>query len=103
MGLAAMSGAFKKQGLYYEQVIGNSKINILFDNLGYGYIEAAMLFFGLKSIQAYYLFDPVYYSVRMRKGPKAERNVANRIRKLVEANGWPKELSKYKEMFKNIS
>lgn len=82
MGLAALSGIFKEEGLTWE-------IN-LYNNMGIRYegwanYDAAAKLFDIGSGSACYLFCPDEYPLEMRKGAEAERFVAKRIREFVGA------------------
>lgn len=83
MGLAAISGAFKRAGLSYEFTYSSWHSSYVlvptFD--GEGGFDAASKLFDIDWNTARHLFDPQYY--RKTKGAVAERAVARRIRKLV--------------------
>lgn len=78
-GLAAISGAFKDDGLTYD-IIGG-RLTPTFD----GRIEydAAAALFELERHDAEKLFDPFFYEATQRVGAEAELEVARRIRELV--------------------
>lgn len=81
VGLACISGAFKRSGLGYE--IGtNSSIVPIFD--GRSHFDAVQAFFAIDNGAAAYLFLDRNYTTHI--GAKAERMVAKRIRKFVAAN-----------------
>ena len=89
MGLAAVSGAFKKQGLLYS-VSHNQQIRISFQNSSGGF-ESACQLFGINRDAAHWLFDyPAYGDDRaMFVGAKGERMVARRIRNYVAGTEIP--------------
>ena len=85
MGLAAISGKFKRAGLSYifqEDVVG-SRINTTMYGTEVSYIDAAIQLFDLSFLEAGLLFSPGYYSDDKSEGAKGEREVAKRIRRLV--------------------
>jgi hypothetical protein len=77
MGLAALSGTFKRQGLGYRY--GENGLEITF-NGAYGPLRAAIQLFKIDSFAAHDLFIP---GVALTRGKKAERMVARRIRNFV--------------------
>lgn len=79
-GLAAISGAFKKQGVGY-MIAGSGMLLPTFE--GRREIRAAIRFFDINKDQAWFLFDPEKYPAAFRKGAKGERYVAKRIRDFV--------------------
>ena len=85
MGLAALSGAFKRQGLGYY--IGwDGDINITMD----GYpddFDAAERLFDITFNEAEYLF--AHADMMLAKGARGERLEAKRIREFVAAGGIP--------------
>lgn len=84
-GLAAISGAFKREGIGYEIVVGN--LDPTFSGLRG--IEAAQLFFGIDEDASEFLFMPYRYSRRYLTGAKGERYVAKRIRDFVAGKVTP--------------
>lgn len=82
MGLAAISGAFKRAGLSYK-VVGRD-INTTMNGRGLGYDRAAMKLFDISMVEADFLFTPnnYYYCGRIT-GADGERKVAKRIRDFV--------------------
>lgn len=82
MGLASISGAFKRNaGLSY--VIKGDEIWNTINGRHVNYDLAAMRVFGINQYQASHLFNPFEYSSLERKGSRGELEVARRIRKLV--------------------
>lgn len=94
MGLAVISGAFKRAGLYadfYQRSEGVAMepcIDAANGERRGGYY-AAMELFGISMNYAEYLFNPSAYPEAYRKGAKAERYVAKRIEQFVERGGPP--------------
>lgn len=94
MGLAALSGAFKRDGLTYEVVprfiedptLG-SRINISFNGRGLP-INAAKRLFEITAPQAEWLFLPDSYE-DCPVSKKGERIVAKRIRDFVAGKATP--------------
>lgn len=89
MGLAAVSGVFKRSGLTYE--IEGTNIDIVLDGAIRAYEHAAMDFFALTEAEANWLFTPDFYTNKHGeyvevKGAKGERRVAKRIRTLIAGN-----------------
>lgn len=82
MGLASISGAFKRQGLSYK--VDGYQIWNMINKKVLDYDKAAMRIFGVTNVEAHNLFDPLYYPDSIRKGADAELYVANRIRKFVD-------------------
>jgi hypothetical protein len=91
MGLAAISGAFKRAGLSYEitEDCWDTRQDAISIEITMGgeqmcYDEAAMELFDIRRDEAYFLFSPDGYSNRTPKtGAKGERYVAQRIRDFV--------------------
>ena len=84
MGLAAVSGIFKDEGLSYR--ISGRNIEVEYrDARGFQYsgFEAAQVFFDINHYQSYQLFNPDHYSSNT-KGTEAELEVVRRINQLVE-------------------
>lgn len=88
MGLAAISGEFKAEGLTYEFVeslFGGGFILVpKFENKG-GFKAAEMLF-DINPEDADYLFDPSSYDDYPSKGAEGELFVAKRIREFIAGN-----------------
>lgn len=85
MGLAALSGAFRRQGLSYRirrNVFYGINIDTTMNGRSRDYDRAAMAVFDLTKIQAHFLFSPVEYLETPREA-KGERFVAKRIRNFV--------------------
>lgn len=82
MGLAAISGEFKKAGLSFMMRDDNIVVTAI-NGHGVDYIFAAERVFGLKQIGASFLFNPDWYPQSKIKGAVGERFVAKRIRSLV--------------------
>jgi hypothetical protein len=86
IGLACISGEFKKSGLSYRMMRGGGRWTILpaFDDT-YGF-AAVQKFFGLTSGQAENIFHALAYDTTSQTGAKGERAVAKRIRELVASS-----------------
>lgn len=84
MGLASISGEFKRSGLSYAISSGNNTIHCLYRGNRIFYQEAAVLTFGISFQVAEYLFNPATYPNSKLKGAKAELYVAQRIRDTVK-------------------
>lgn len=93
MGLAAVSGQFKRAGLSFKLEDGGI-IMTTWKGRSKHYEIAAVRLFNITPEQASYLFDPDFYKDKpvdgddfmpfsKVKGAKGERRVARRIRKLV--------------------
>ena len=80
MGLACLSGAFKRAGLAYD--LYYDTIQLTYKDVHCGYLRAAVLLFAISSEQAQFLFNPVSYNGN-QQGAKGERVVARRIRDFV--------------------
>jgi hypothetical protein len=89
MGLASISGAFKKQGLGYK--VDGYNIWNTFNGKLVDFDLAAMRLFGVTREQAYYLFAPFTYPFEKREGAAAEREVVRRIKRVVEGKPIKKE------------
>lgn len=88
MGLAAVSGAFKKQGLSYEVQL-NGCLYISCNEIGGGFNSASELF-SISSSEAHWLFDyPSYGENAIGTGAQGERMVATRIRNFVAGKETP--------------
>lgn len=88
-GLAAISGAFKRQGLSYE-IVGTSRIELTLDgyypDLHHRFNKSFLVardFFGLTDRQAEFLFTPNDYPDHICAEAASERFVAKRIRNFV--------------------
>lgn len=90
MGLAALSGAFKPEGLSYglwnddpnrQEMVPTMQNTD--GTMAWGFDATAKLF-DITDREATYLFDPTYYS--KRTGAEGELAVAKRIRDAVAAN-----------------
>jgi hypothetical protein len=94
MGLAVLSGAFKRAGLgalYYERSSGIAMEPVINDKDGreHSGFDAAQVLFGITFHEANYLFGPVFYPLGKRKEATGERYVAKRIECFVEEGGIP--------------
>lgn len=94
IGLAAVSGAFKRQGLSCKFDPKELMIRTTWKGKCIEYDVAAVRLFGISTEEANYLFTPCYYREKSDDGwgddcmsrvvgAKGERRVATRIRKLV--------------------
>jgi hypothetical protein len=81
MGLAALSGAFKKQGLQYE--VGGTGYLHVGINGEWGGFYAAQKLFDISGDEAEWLFDVDGYGAAEVTGAKGEHNVAKRLRDFV--------------------
>jgi hypothetical protein len=92
MGLAAVSGAFKRAGLgFYTEIVfdryyGKERVDIemVWDGARVDYIMAACNLFGIDQDTANFLFSPSNYGRNDPVGASGERKVAKRIRDLVD-------------------
>ena len=75
VGLAVISGVFKKQGLSYQNQYG-IPVPTYQGERGFFAVET---FFNITEPQALYLFHKDEYALSLRQGAKAERAVATRI------------------------
>jgi hypothetical protein len=82
MGLAALSGQFKRAGLGYHLLDGGS-MKITMHGKGYG-LTAAEELFDISTVQAEYLFTEIEGT-----GAKGERQVAKLIRAFVKRGDVP--------------
>lgn len=92
MGLAALSGAFKRQGLTYEvehYVNCDLPSDIVVICNGARHLEAAEKLFGIDYDTAEWLFTPEHYTNKPTKGATGERAVAKRIRDFVAGKATP--------------
>jgi len=86
VGLAVVSGVFKRSGLYNGAYFPG-KIVPGFDNkIGFGAVEA---FFELTQKEAAFLFEDDSYPDYLCRGAKGERFVAKRIRQFVAGETAP--------------
>lgn len=83
MGLAAISGEFKRAGLSYIVNIWENDISTTLNGVKTDYTDAAIRVFDITRDAANYLFSPWWYSGHTR-GAKGERAVAQRIRQFVK-------------------
>ena len=89
IGLAVVSGAFKRAGLtnynpnYNPRDITRSSILPVFNGKT-GFFATAELF-AISEDEAQFLFSDEYYGSAVTVGARGERNVARRIRKFVAA------------------
>lgn len=87
IGLAAISGEFKRAGLSYK--ISQHRIDQRFNIITLirgeekHWPDAAKDLFGLNKTEIEFLFTPCAYPDEMHRGAKAERFVAKRIRDFV--------------------
>lgn len=88
MGLAAVSGAFKRAGLSCLLDKDYKTISITLHGAECDYDDAAVEVFDISLYEAHYLFSPENYLDHQR-GARGERTVAKRIRKFVDAGGMP--------------
>lgn len=84
MGLAALSGKFKEDGLSYKINEQNSYIELKWKGRVNFYVDAAVKLFGISRAQASYLFDPYSYNFNQCEGAKGERTVIRRIKNILE-------------------
>lgn len=82
MGLAALSGAFKDDGLDWR-ITGGGYVMPTFRNIDEGF-QAAEALFQISYRQAECLFASEFYPDGSRKGHKGELAVAKRIRDFVD-------------------
>ena len=85
MGLAGLSGKFKKQGLGFA-VDGYGMAYLTWDKKSMDYSYAAMRLFDISYTAANFLFHPNSYTGRIT-GRAGELKVAKRIRKFVKHKG----------------
>lgn len=84
MGLASLSGAFKRAGLSYVYTGGwLNNISTTINGRKVMYDRAAMRIFGISLRQADFLFTPSFYPDDKLTGAIGERFVAKRIRDFV--------------------
>lgn len=85
MGLAAISGEFKKAGLSYKinsESLSN-QIVTKFNGRAVNYDKAAMKLFNITKEQANYLFSPWTYPYGKKTAAAGEREVVRRIKRVV--------------------
>lgn len=87
MGLAAISGEFKRAGLSYR--IDDQHIVTTFKGRKMEFDLAAKRLFDISLREAEFLFTPAPYPENKREGAAGERFVAKRIRDLVEGKIGP--------------
>lgn len=98
MGLAVLSGEFKKEGLraHYRHswrgIAMHPELNGVYD------FAAAQLLFNITPGQASWLFSPTAYPLDKRKGAKGELTVARRIESLVRTGKLPYGLKSQNEV-----
>lgn len=83
MGLAAISGAFRRAGLSYRIKPGDAEIRTTINGRSVGFIQAAKRTFGITEKAAWWLFMPGAYPYGLTTGAAGERYVAKRIRDFV--------------------
>jgi hypothetical protein len=88
VGLAVVSGAFKRSGLYNRSDLPGEIVPGVGDLEGF---EAVESFFNLTEEEAGFLFSDIYYPIGRIKGAKGERFVAKRIRGFVAGRYNPRE------------
>lgn len=86
IGLAALSGAFRRQGLS-AQIDYDGLVTVIYDNLED--FEAAAALFELSAAASHWLFHPSKYQGRVQVGSVGERVVAKRIRDFVAGRAAP--------------
>lgn len=89
MGLAALSGKFKKEGLSYRIRPAGEMIDPKWKGRVQDYDKVAMKLFGITIEQANYLFSPWTYPYSKKKGAKGEREVVRRIKWIVAGKKIP--------------
>jgi hypothetical protein len=85
-GSMVLSGIFEKEGVKIKKNEDFDNVfEIVYDNGWdtFDGFEAAKEFFGLTEEEADYLFLPLFYPHKYRKGAKSERYAARRIREFV--------------------
>lgn len=75
---------------YFSWSESLTSVVLTVDNNEYSNFLAAEVFFGLRTIESYYLFHPLYYKQQSRSA----KHVARRI-KYVVRNGFPKKMKRY--------
>lgn len=84
MGLAALSGEFRRQGLEYSTRVSGGTYNIDVLCGGFSGIDAAQKLFGIDSHTASFFFTPDYTPQSLWEGAKGERFLAKRIKQFVK-------------------
>jgi hypothetical protein len=87
MGLAVVSGAFKRAGLTNYYGDSGDRICPVFE--GYDGFEAAQRLFKISQDQSFFLFDQSQYPIGSTSGARGERYVAKRIRDFVSGKVSP--------------
>ena len=97
MGLAAISGAFKKEGLGYKinPYTLHNQIVPKWNGRALDYDQAAMKLFNITKEQANYLFSPWTYPLDKRREAKGEREVVRRIKRVVAGKIVPKDIARF--------
>jgi hypothetical protein len=96
MGLAAISGAFKKQGLtakFSNESYEDNSLWCAWNGRIRDYDRTAMSLFGITQDQANYLFSPWTYHYDKKTGARGEKEVVRRIHRVVEGKPIPKDPS----------
>jgi hypothetical protein len=83
IGLAVLSGAFKKEGLFYD---ASAYIPVPRYNAQRGF-AAVEEFFDLTEREALHLFHKDFYAISRRQGAVSERAVASRIERFCATKG----------------
>lgn len=93
MGLAAISGEFKRAGLGFltheNNLTERTTIEITFKRFSSGGIYSASQLFGIDNYTANWLFLPSFYGRQIKRGAAGERRVAKRIRDFVAGKAAP--------------
>lgn len=95
MGLAAISGEFKKEGLFYKidnDLWSNPKLETKWKGRVVDYDQAAVKLFNITQNQANYLFSPWTYPYDKKIGAEGEREVVRRIKRVVAGKKIPSYL-----------
>lgn len=88
MGLAAISGAFKRRGLSY--ILNEQTIKLTINGRPASYLEAAQRLFGISVDAAHFRFTPGHhYDYADVSKARGERRVAKRIRDFVAGKVGP--------------
>lgn len=91
MGLAAISGAFKRAGLSYR--VRDQDIETTIKRRRISYVIAAIKIFEIDEPAAHFLFTPGNYGSDHPQGARGERRVAKRIRDFVAGKVSPCSIS----------
>lgn len=86
MGLASISGAFKRSAKLSYKIEGLQIWNTIHGRI-VNFEIAAMRVFGVTKKEALWLFGPVSYPSDLKRGAKGEREVARRIKRIVAGKG----------------